>query len=110
MPRMTKPSLPARPVDPDAAPKRVGARRTLTPGSKRTRSLMSVASSSAMVSARLTEMVTGVPRLDRRAGRGHDDVALFGLFVSLFPGFPDRSHYGERQKHMTLSSIAYHSQ
>ncbi len=59
MPRMLKLSLPARPVAPSAAPKRAGWRWTLTPGSKRTRSRMSVTSSSAICSSVLTLTVTG---------------------------------------------------
>jgi hypothetical protein len=46
-------------VAPIAAPKRAGARRTVTPGSKRTRSLMSVASWSAISSLVMTVTVAG---------------------------------------------------
>ena len=58
-PRMLKPALPSRPVAPFAAPNRVGARRTLTPGSKRTRSLMSEASWSAIWRSVITLTVAG---------------------------------------------------
>ena len=56
---MLNPSAPPRPVDPSAAENRDGERRTLTPGSKRTRSRISDANSSAICSSLLTVTVAG---------------------------------------------------
>lgn len=63
-PRMLKPALPSRPVEPCAAPKRVGARRTLTPGSYRTKSFTSETRLSAMAASSITLTVAGTSRIE----------------------------------------------
>jgi hypothetical protein len=56
---MLKPALPSRPVEAPAAVKRAGALRTETPGSSRTRSLMSLTRPSSISSDEMTLTVTG---------------------------------------------------
>ncbi len=68
MPRMVKPELLSRPPPDSARLKRAGEVGTLTPGSNRIRSLMSVASMVSIWSALMTLTVAGV-RDARRSDR-----------------------------------------
>ena len=69
MPRMVKPELPSRPAPDRAAEKRAGLVGTLTPGSNRIRSLMSVTRLFSMVSAVMTLTLAGT----LGAGADHGD-------------------------------------